>query len=243
MEENVESVAKKKSGFATAGLVLGIIGICTSFIPIINNLSFILGIIAIIFGVVSLIKKASKGMAIAGIIISILAIIITINAQKAAVDIINEAFNENPQTTVTTSTNNAQTTSTNNSQENVKVNVGEEVTIDNKLKVVFSSANEDFKGYSQYSSPKSGYKVVRAELSFENVSDSDISIWGIDCYADSEKMEDFYVDDYKSSYEDISAGKKNKAILYYEVPINAESIILEYDASWWSNKKVEFIIK
>lgn len=31
----------KKSGFATAGIVLGIIGICTSFIPIINNLSFL----------------------------------------------------------------------------------------------------------------------------------------------------------------------------------------------------------
>ena len=55
---------KKKSGFATAGLVLGIIGICTSFIPILNNISFILGLIGILFGIVSLIKKASKGQAI-----------------------------------------------------------------------------------------------------------------------------------------------------------------------------------
>ena len=30
----------KKSGLATAGLVLGIIGICLSFIPIINNAAF-----------------------------------------------------------------------------------------------------------------------------------------------------------------------------------------------------------
>lgn len=44
---------KKKSGFATAGLVLGIIGICTSFIPILNNISFILGLIGILFGIVS----------------------------------------------------------------------------------------------------------------------------------------------------------------------------------------------
>ena len=28
---------KQKSGLATAGLVLGIIGICISFIPIVNN--------------------------------------------------------------------------------------------------------------------------------------------------------------------------------------------------------------
>ena len=81
---------KKKSGFATAGLVLGIIGVCTSFIPIINNVSFILGLIGIIFGIVSLIKKASKGQAIAGVILCILAIVITINSQQALSDSLNE---------------------------------------------------------------------------------------------------------------------------------------------------------
>ena len=80
----------KKSGFATAGLVLGIIGICTSFIPIVNNLSFVLGLIGIFFGVVSLIKKASKGQAIAGLIICILAIVITISSQKTISDSLNE---------------------------------------------------------------------------------------------------------------------------------------------------------
>ena len=81
---------KKKSRFATAGLVLGIIGICTSFIPIVNNVSFILGLIGIIFGIVSLIKKASKGQAIVGVILCILAIAITINSQQALSDSLNE---------------------------------------------------------------------------------------------------------------------------------------------------------
>lgn len=80
----------KKSGFATAGLVLGIIGICTSFIPIINNLSFFMGIIAIIFGVIALIKKAGKGKTITAIILGILAIAITLNTQKAVSDSLNE---------------------------------------------------------------------------------------------------------------------------------------------------------
>lgn len=80
MENHLET---NKSGFATAGLVLGIIGVCTSFIPIVNNLSFVLALIGILFGIVSLVKKASKGQAIAGIIICILAIVITINAQQA----------------------------------------------------------------------------------------------------------------------------------------------------------------
>lgn len=81
---------KKKSGFATAGLVLGIIGICTSFIPIINNLSFILGLMGMIFGIVSLFKKASKGQAITGVILCILAMVITINSQQALSDSLNE---------------------------------------------------------------------------------------------------------------------------------------------------------
>lgn len=81
---------KKKSGFATAGLVLGIIGVCTSFIPIVNNLSFVLGIIGAIFAIISLIKKASRGQAVAGVILCVLAIVITINSQKALSDSLNE---------------------------------------------------------------------------------------------------------------------------------------------------------
>lgn len=75
----------QKSSLCTAGLVLGIIGVCTSFIPIINNLSFVMGILAVIFGLVS-IKKASKGKMIATVILGILAIIITLGAQKTVSD-------------------------------------------------------------------------------------------------------------------------------------------------------------
>lgn len=73
----------KKSGFATASLILSIIGLCMSFIPIVNNLSFILALIAIIFSIVALAKKLSKRMAVAGIIIAVLAMVITVNSQKA----------------------------------------------------------------------------------------------------------------------------------------------------------------
>ena len=75
----------QKSSLCTAGLVLGIIGVCTSIIPIINNLSFVMGILAVIFGLVS-IKKASKGKMIATVILGILAIIITLGAQKTVSD-------------------------------------------------------------------------------------------------------------------------------------------------------------
>lgn len=85
---------KRKSGFATASLVLGIIGLCTSFIPIVNNLSFILVLIAIVFAIVSLAKRASKGMAIAGIIISVITMILVVNSQQFFADSIDAAVNE-----------------------------------------------------------------------------------------------------------------------------------------------------
>lgn len=78
----------QKSGLYTAGLILGIIGVCTSIIPIVNNLSFVMGVLAVIFGLIS-IKKASKGKMIATIILGILAIAITLNSQKAVSDSLN----------------------------------------------------------------------------------------------------------------------------------------------------------
>lgn len=84
----------KKSGFSTAGLVLGIIGVCTSFIPIVNNLSFVMGILAIIFGIVALAKKAGKGKVIASIILGIIAITVTINSQKALSDSLDAVSKE-----------------------------------------------------------------------------------------------------------------------------------------------------
>lgn len=93
MKKNEEE-NKKTSGFAVAGLVLGIIGICTSFIPIINNLAFILGLMGLIFGIVSLIKKASKGQAITAIILCVLAMVITITSQKTLSDSLNNVSKE-----------------------------------------------------------------------------------------------------------------------------------------------------
>lgn len=72
----------KKSGLATASLVLGIVGIALSFIPIINNAAFILGVFAVILGIIPFIKKASRGKAIVGLILGVLAIFITLSLQS-----------------------------------------------------------------------------------------------------------------------------------------------------------------
>lgn len=85
---------KRKSGFSTAGLVLGIIGVCTSFIPIINNLSFVMGILAVIFGIIAILKRTSKGKNVVVIVIGIIAIVATINSQKALSESFEEVSND-----------------------------------------------------------------------------------------------------------------------------------------------------
>lgn len=64
-------------------MVLGIIGICLSFIPIVNNVSFILGVLSVIFAIVSLVKKSGKAKAIVGLILGILSVVITLSLQNS----------------------------------------------------------------------------------------------------------------------------------------------------------------
>lgn len=86
--------SNKKSGLATSGLVLGIVGICLSFIPILNNASFFLGVLAVIFGIICLAKKTGKNKAIASLILGILSIIITLSLQSAWSSALNEVGKE-----------------------------------------------------------------------------------------------------------------------------------------------------
>ena len=118
----MEKVENKKSGLATAGLVLGIIGICLSFIPILNNVSFFLGILAVIFGIIPLIKKASKGKAIAALILGILSIVITLSLQNSWSESLDK---------VSEDLDNASGENTEEVLKNVDVNMGTfEVTTD-----------------------------------------------------------------------------------------------------------------
>ena len=96
-ESNNTNVSKKKSGLATAGLVLGIIGLCISFIPIMYYISFVLGALALIFGAIALAKKRSVGKSVAALVLGIIAVIFSIamiNAVDEAVDELDASFSE-----------------------------------------------------------------------------------------------------------------------------------------------------
>lgn len=84
----------EKSGFATAALVLGIIGVVLSFIPIINNAAFVLGALALIFAIVALVKKKSVATAIVSLALAVASMGITLAMQKSLGDAIDEGMEE-----------------------------------------------------------------------------------------------------------------------------------------------------
>ena len=132
---------------------------------------------------------------------------------------------------------------TNTSTKAIKVG---SIVSNNTVKVTYKSCNNDFKNYSRYADIKSGHKVIQAVFDFENISSSEIILDGFACYADGAKCESFFfVDDYSDPVlTSISAGRKlTDATVYYEIPIDAESIDLEYSPDYWSNEKYIFVVE
>ena len=92
MSEN--SGATSTSGTAIAGLVLGILAAVSSWIPIVNNLSFVIAVIGLVLSIVGVVgtargKKAGKGLAIAALVVNLVAagvVLATQSAMSAAID-------------------------------------------------------------------------------------------------------------------------------------------------------------
>lgn len=79
---------KPTSTAAIVGLVLGILAIVTSWIPIVNNLSFMIGAIGLVFSIVGMVgtvrgTKGGKGLAIAALVVNVLSLVIVLGLQSA----------------------------------------------------------------------------------------------------------------------------------------------------------------
>ena len=125
-------------------------------------------------------------------------------------------------------------------------NVGD--TFENKhFKVTVTSVNTNWTGYSSYTGPSAGNKVVKVDITAENIGEdsSDISSLYFTCYADDVKVDEYiWVEDSTSFGGTISSGKKTTGSLYYEVPKTASSIKLEYEPSLLDDEyQVSFDLK
>lgn len=132
----------------------------------------------------------------------------------------------------------------NKGEEKTSYNVGETFS-DNYMKVTYAELNDDFKNYSQYATVKDGCKIICASFEFENVSNSDqlASSYNFNCYADGYDCEDFWSTDDATFSANLSAGKKTKGNVYFQVPMDASEVVIEYENNVWSSGKVKFVVK
>lgn len=220
---------KRKSGFATAGLVLGIIAICFSFIPIISYLSFILGILAIIFSIVALGKKASKGMAIAGLIISIIAVYMAYNMHKGLETAVDE---------VSSSLSGGSTQSV----EKTEYNKGEEAIIGNTAITV---TNVEKSQGSTYDKPKSGKEFVIVHLTIENKGNEKLSYnplyFEMQNSQGQQESTTFTTVDQDTALQsgELISGGKISGTITFEQPKNDAKLVLIYKDSIWSSKELK----
>ncbi len=78
---------ERTSGMAIAGLIVSILALIGSWMPILNNISFVLAVISLVFGILGLVsirkgKRVGQGLAVATIIISIITFGVVLASQS-----------------------------------------------------------------------------------------------------------------------------------------------------------------
>ena len=111
------------------------------------------------------------------------------------------------------------------------------------LKISYLSA-EEYVSDNEFLQPEDGNVYYKMEFEFENIGESDayVSSYDFNCYADGYDMEQNYLEGMDLDAT-LSTGKKTKGSLVFEVPEDAESVILEYETSFWTEDKIIFVVK
>lgn len=122
--------------------------------------------------------------------------------------------------------------------------VGDVVETDN-LRITFVSA-EQYQEENEFLPPKDGYEYWRFEFNFENISDTDQAVSSMmdwECYADNQKVDQTWLGDESGLDATLSSGRTTQGSVYFEIPVDAESIELEYSISFWNSDKIIFVGK
>lgn len=111
------------------------------------------------------------------------------------------------------------------------------------LRITYLSC-ENYVSDNMFVQAKPGYHFVSLEFEFENLGNSDklVSSFSFDCYADGIACESTYIrdDDLQAT---ISAGRKAKGTVTFEVPDAAEVIEAEFNNNVWTSDRIAFTIK
>lgn len=113
------------------------------------------------------------------------------------------------------------------------------------MRITFVSADQYIEE-NEFMQPKEGYEYWRFEFNFENISDTDQSISSMlnwECYADDTMTDQTWIGDENGLDGTLSPGRNTQGSIYFEVPVDAESIEIEYETNMWSGEKIIFVAK
>ena len=132
------------------------------------------------------------------------------------------------------------TTPAENTRETVFY-VGDTLT-SNNMKMTYVASGEH-KESNQFLQPKDGNQYIYLTFYVENVaakSDAHISTFDFSCYADGYACDQYYGGENDLSAT-LSAGRSTTGSVYFEIPVNAEEVEIEYETNWLSSEKVTFV--
>lgn len=111
---------------------------------------------------------------------------------------------------------------------------------DGNIKIVYV-ASGDYTEENEFMQPAEGNKYIFLTFAFinEGKSDESISFYDFDCYADGYACDMHYNSD-DSLSASISAGRQTMGSIYFEVPIDATSIEVEYETNVFTDAKIKF---
>lgn len=219
-----------------ASFVVGLV--CLILSPFLNVFLILPSILALVLGIIDTVRKSKKkepkGLAIAGIILSIIALAICI---LVVVGLGLFIFGS------TTEAIESEIVAINEEITNNTANIGESVTVDN-VTIKFVSVDKDYKDYYDFVSIDDDYKILKADFEFENKGDyaEYVSYADFNCYADKFTCDRFTSVNDGYFYETIESGKKAKGSIYFEVPVDAETIEIKYDGGSYNSPTVTFVI-
>ena len=155
MESLTQEQPKGRSAMGVAGFVIGIVALCTSFLPIINNFSAILAVLGLVFSIIGVVvcargSRSGKGLAIAGVVICIVSFAVVLGTQSMYSKAVDEAFS-GPSVTATTQAGDPATSATasgDSSTQAEELAVGATATLSNGLSVTVESVTGGLADYN-----------------------------------------------------------------------------------------------
>lgn len=113
----------------------------------------------------------------------------------------------------------------------------------NGLKVTVNDCDLDYTDYDDdygWYEPEEGMKYIKVSFTYENSDEDDkyVSIYDYDCYVDNTLCEESYNFGGDFINANLSKGRNVSFETFYVVPVDSQSIELEYTENIWTNEKV-----